>query len=303
MPILEELAITSAITVPLRTKRRVVGAMQLVSAESGRHYDEDDVALAEAVAGRLAEALDVAWLADQQRSIAATLQQALLPPALPAISGLDVAARYWPAGASPVGGDFYDVFAMGEQEWAFVIGDVCGTGSDAAALTSIARHTIRAAARHDVAAPDVMAWVNEAVLHSNRHLFCTACFVTLRAQDDAWELASTAAGHPLPIVTTASGPATVGQPGTLLGALPEITTTTGRTQLRAGDVAVLYTDGITDLPPPYGTTADDLAALVHELRDLPSADAVADAIHRSLLTRVPDTNRRDDVALLVVRVV
>ena len=97
--------------------------------------------------------------------------------------------------------------------------------------------------------------------------------------------------------------ATVGQPGTLLGALPAITTTTGGAQLRAGDVAVLYTDGITDLPPPYGTSADDLAALVHELRDLPSADAVADAIHRSLLTRVPDTNRRDDVALLVVRVV
>ena len=301
-PILEHLAITSAITVPLRTKRRVVGAMQLVSAESGRHYDEDDVALAEAAAGRLAEALDAAWFADQQRNIAVTLQQALLPPALPSIPGIDIAARYWPAGSSAVGGDFYDVFAIDDHTWALVIGDACGTGPDAAALTSIARHTVRAAARHGVGTGDVMAWLNEAVLHSNRNLFCTACFATITAKDGTWRLTSTAAGHPLPIVATATGPSTVGAPGTLLGAFAEITTTTGHAQLHAGDVVVLYTDGITDLPPPYGILPTDLADLVQELRQLATADEIADAIHHSLLQRVPDRNRRDDVALLVVRV-
>jgi serine phosphatase RsbU (regulator of sigma subunit) len=248
IPILEQLAITSAMTIPLRTKRRVVGAMQLVSAESGRHYDEDDLALAEAVAGRLAEALDAAWVADQQRSIAATLQRALLPPALPLIGGLDIAARYWPAGINPVGGDFYDVFPIAEHEWALVIGDVCGTGTDAAALTSIARHTVRAAARHGVDAGDVMAWLNEAVVHSNRNMYCTACYATLRADNGGWHFTSTAAGHPLPIIATASGPSTVGAPGTLLGAFAEITTTTAAAQPRVGDVIVLYTDGITDLP-------------------------------------------------------
>ena len=270
-PILEHLAITSAITVPLRTKRRVVGAMQLVSAESGRHYDHEDLALAEAAAGRLAEALDAAWFADQQRNIAVTLQQALLPPALPAIPGLDIAARYWPAGANAVGGDFYDVFAIDDHRWALVIGDACGTGPDAAALTSIARHTVRAAARHGVDAGEVMAWLNEAVLHSNRNLFCTACFATLTAHDGSWQLTSTAAGHPLPIVATRTGPRTVGEPGTLLGAFDEITTTTGHAELHAGDVVVLYTDGITDLPPPYGILPTELADLVHELRELPTA--------------------------------
>ena len=301
-PILEHLAITSAITVPLRTRRRVVGAMQLVSAESGRHYDHEDLALAQAAAGRLAEALDAAWSADQQRNIAATLQQALLPPALPAIPGIDIAARYWPAGAHAVGGDFYDVFAIDDHGWALVIGDACGTGPDAAALTSIARHTVRAAARHGVDAGDVMAWLNEAVLHSNRNLFCTACFATLDAQDGSWQLTSTAAGHPLPIVATRTGAETVGQPGTLLGAFEQITTTSGRTELHAGDVVVLYTDGITDLPPPHGILPTELAALVHELRELPTAHDIADAIHHSLLERVPDRSRRDDVALLVVRV-
>jgi len=302
MPILEHLAITSAITVPLRTKRRVVGAMQVVSAESGRHYDEGDLALAEAAAGRLAEALDVAWSADQQRNIAVTLQQALLPPALPAIPGIDIAAQYWPAGINPVGGDFYDVFAIDDQAWALVIGDACGTGPDAAALTSIARHTVRAAARHGVHTDDVMAWLNEAVLHSNRNLHCTACYATLTAREGSWQLTSTAAGHPLPIVATSTGPQTVGQPGTLLGAFDEITTETGHVQLHAGDVLVLYTDGITDLPPPYGIPADQLAELVHDLRELPAARDIAEAIHQSLLERVPERSRQDDVALLVARI-
>ena len=149
---LERLHATSAIIVPLRTKQGVVGAVQFFGAESGRHYEEADVALAEAAAGRVAEALDNAWLTEQHQAIAARLQQALLPPRLPQIDGLSVAARYWAAGvANQVGGDFYDIFRAGEHRWAVVIGDVCGTGADAAAVTAIARHTLRAAATHGVA--------------------------------------------------------------------------------------------------------------------------------------------------------
>ena len=299
--IVEQLGLTSAITVALRSKWRVVGAMQFVSAESGRHYDDDDVALAEAVAGRVGEALDAAWLADQQRTIAVTLQQALLPPALPTIPGLEIVARYWPA-VNPVGGDFYDVFSLGDGGWAMVIGDACGSGPDAAALTSIARHTIRAAARHGAEPGEVMAWLNEAVLHSNRDLFCTVCYATVTACDGSWQVTSTAAGHPLPIVATAAGIFTVGQPGTLLGVLDDIDTTTAHTELHTGDVAVLYTDGITDLPPPYGITTAELADLVHTHRSRGTAEEIAAAIYRSLLESAPDRHRQDDVALLVIKV-
>ncbi len=302
MSILRAFDITSAITVPLLTKRRIVGAMQFVSAESRRRYDEADVALAEAVGGRLAEALDAAWLADQQRAIAVTLQGALLPPALPTIPGIEIAARYWPAGVSDVGGDFYDVFALDERTWALIIGDVCGTGPDAAAMTSIARHTVRAAARHGAEASKVMEWLNEAVLQSNRDLFCTACYGTLTTSGRGWQLATTAAGHPLPIVSTAAGAETIGRPGTLLGVVPAVTTSTGEAELHPGDVAVFYTDGLTDLPPPHGIDAAELAQVVHELRGLPTAEDIAASIHQSLLDRVPDRSRQDDVALLVLRV-
>lgn len=300
--VLDHLGITSAIVVPLRTKRGIVGAMQFVSAESRRRYETDDVALAEAVAGRLAEALDAAWMADQQRAIAVTLQQALLPPVLPAVPGIDIAARYWPAGISQVGGDFYDVFAVAEDHWALLIGDTCGTGPDAAAMTSLARHTVRAAARHGVPAAELMAWLNEAVLLSNRDLFCTACFATLGRRGDAWSIRATCAGHPLPIVATADGTQTLGQPGTLLGVFEQVTTTTAELELRAGDVVVLYTDGITDLPPPYGIATEELVDQVHELRSKRTADEIAGELHRALLRRVPDRSRQDDVAVLVVRI-
>jgi serine phosphatase RsbU (regulator of sigma subunit) len=276
--------------------------MQFVSAESKRRYDDSDVALAEAVAGRLGEALDVAWLAERQRDIAVTLQAALLPPRLPAIPGVDVAARYWPAGVSQVGGDFYDVFAIDDGEWALVIGDVCGTGADAAALTSIARHTVRAAARHGADHAAVMAWLNDAVLLSDRNLFLTACYGTLSALGDGWQLTTTAGGHPLPIVSTSEATATLGQSGTLLGVFDAVTTVAARTVLRSGDVAVLYTDGITDLPPPYGIDAAQLAEVIRPLRDLPTADAIAAGIQQALVQRVADRSRQDDVALLVVRI-
>jgi serine phosphatase RsbU (regulator of sigma subunit) len=301
LPIVERLAITSAITVALRTKRRTVGAMQFVRTVSGRHYTDDDVALAEAVAGRLAEALDAAWMADHQRSVAVSLQRALLPPALPSIPGVEIVARYWPAGIDDVGGDFYDVFALGDSTWALLIGDVCGTGPDAAALTAIARHTARAAARHGCSPDAVIEWLNEAVLLSNRDQYCTVCYATLTAHASGWTLTTTAAGHPLPIVSSGGITRTVGQPGSLVGMFEGVTIQTERTELATGDAIVLYTDGITDLPPPHGIEPDELVALLHDVRGS-SAQEISASVHRSLVERVPDRSRRDDAALVVVAI-
>ena len=162
--IVDGLQLTGIITVPMRTKRGIIGAIQFISAESGRQFDDDDVALGRTVAGRIAEALENTWLTDQQRAIAGTLQAALLPPRLPDIDGASVAVRYWAAGTvTDVGGDFYDIFELGDRRWAIVIGDVCGTGPNAAAVTAIVRHTIRAAATHGAGYHEVLSWVNDAL--------------------------------------------------------------------------------------------------------------------------------------------
>jgi PAS domain S-box-containing protein len=303
--VVESLDLTSIVAVPLITRQGVIGAMQFVTAESKRRYEPDDVALAEAAAGRIADALYASWITEQQRRIAASLQRALLPPDLPTIAGIEVAARYWPAGVtSDVGGDFYDLFTIGDERWAVVIGDVCGSGPDAAAVTSIARHTTRAAARHGHDHPEVLGWVNEAVIYSDRDLFCTVCYATIGRDDGRWSLRVSAAGHPLPIVRRAAGGTlTVGSPGTLLGVFHHVMNATHEVQLEPGDVVLFYTDGITDLPPPHGIDAEEVAVVLDEVGGAgTSAGAIADAIHSSLEARVPDASRHDDVAVLVLRI-
>jgi PAS domain S-box-containing protein len=306
LDLIEKLHLTSVITVPLNTKRRTIGAIQFVSAESGRVYDHDDVALAQAAAGRIAEALENVWLTEQHRSIATKLQAALLPPRLPAIDGLSVAARYWAAGeVSEVGGDFYDVFPIDDHQWAFVIGDVCGTGPDAAAVTAIARHTIRAAATHGSSPSEVLRWLNDALHAGHRDLFCTVAYLTLEKADDGrWAYTTTAAGHPLPLRISPDGMTTaIGVPGTLVGAVEAISVTTTTGELTTGDTVVLYTDGVTDVSPPHGLDPAALTGIVRKATEGGgSAEDVAGRLGDAIEDLLPIIERNDDVALLVLRV-
>ena len=131
--VLRRIGLTSTMIVPLRARGRILGAMLLGAAESGRHFTASDLALAEELGVRCALALDNARLYQERSDTARTLQSSLLPPGLPTIEGLELAARYRAAGeGNEVGGDFYDVFAW-DDAWAVVIGDVCGKGPEAAA--------------------------------------------------------------------------------------------------------------------------------------------------------------------------
>jgi len=307
--IFKTLQLTSLIAVPLITNRGVIGAMQFVSAESGRHYDEADLALATIAAGRVGEALDRIWVAEQQRNVAHVLQSALLPPRLPEIEGVSVAVRYWAAGAvSEVGGDFYDVFEIpgpGPRKWAVVIGDVCGTGPEAAAVTAIARHTIRAAAKHGASPVEVLEWLNEALLAGGLDRFCTVLYSTIERIDaQTWRYTSVAGGHPLPLHIAPGAPAQLlGRPGTLLGVVPQLRLSSVATELRVGDTIVLNTDGVTDVPAPNGLSDDQLADLVSEAAAVEgSAEQVAVRLGDAVQRILPIPDRDDDIALVVLRV-
>ncbi|MCU1396539.1 MAG: regulatory protein [Ilumatobacteraceae bacterium] len=311
LPVVEALHLTSLITVPLITKRGVIGAMQFISAESERVYDESDVALAEAAAGRVAEAVDNAWLIEQQRTIAVTLQAALLPDTLPTIPGASVAVRYWAAGeVAEVGGDFYDVFAIGERTWAIVIGDVCGTGPTAAAVTATARHTIRAAATHGASPNEVMYWVNDAIRAGGSGLFCTLLYATLEHRDDgSWLLTTVAGGHPLPILVERPGGGSptattmIGEHGTLIGILRRIAVHSITTVLSPGDTVVVHTDGVNDVRAPGALDDDALRAMVEHAADIDGpADAVAERLGTAIAEILPIPERDDDVALVVLRI-
>ncbi|MEA2482353.1 MAG: hypothetical protein QOC55_300, partial [Thermoleophilaceae bacterium] len=140
LELIRQLQLHSLMIVPLVARGRTLGAITFVGAESGRTYEQSDLALAEELARRAAMAVDNARLYTELSSIADTLQAELLPTEIPDIPGIDVAVRYRAAGElNRVGGDFYDVFGRGPNQWAVVIGDVSGKGAPAAAVTALAR--------------------------------------------------------------------------------------------------------------------------------------------------------------------
>lgn len=302
---LAQLGLRSTISVPLVKQGRVLGAMQFGSSRPDWRYSEEDLVLAQTVAGRVAASLENRRLAELQRHIARTLQESLLPNRLPSVPGVELAVRYWATGeGTEVGGDFYDVFALDDDAFVVVIGDVCGSGPQAAAMTSLARHNIRANAWRGSGPAECMSQLNEAILRDERESFCTVACARLVPTSGGAELAVVSAGHPLPVRVGKGGDAfELGHPGLLLGAFADAGYEADRVLLEPGDTVVFYTDGATDQPPPGDLLPEELRELVR--RAVLSADGVeqaADAIAEALEELRSFESRHDDVAILVMRV-
>ena len=324
------LASDAAWCFPLAARGRSLGVV-VIGRPRGDRPPREALELAEDLARRAALALDNARLYEQQQLTSQALQRSLLPPELPQIPGIDLSVAHQVAGeGNEVGGDFYDVFPAGPDRWRFAIGDVCGTGPEAAAVTGLARHALRILAReeHDVA--DVVGRLNELILEeSARGRFLTLLHGEITVLGEApdpdregtlfarggegvsqpvVQLRLVSAGHPLPLLLRAGDPSGVPQPAAepqpLLGVMSDLTYTAQTASLYPGDVLLSVTDGITERKDASGRLLDDddgLAALLAHCRGL-NAGAVAARIVRAAedFGAVP---RTDDMALLVLRAV
>jgi len=250
-----------------------------------------------------AEALanDVSRLYEDQRHRTETLQRSLLPRDLPQPPGVHVAARYWPADViSEIGGDFYDLFALDEDRWGITIGDVCGKGIEAAALTGVTRHTIRAAARHLDSPAEVLRWTYEAITAYSDETYATVCFAFLTLRDGRAELDIALGGHPGPLRCRPDGSVdALGLQGTVLG-LVEPRVRSIRYPLNPGDTVVFYTDGVTDARGDEAVSLDELEEAVRGSAPLGPAET-ANAIRSSVERRRPGGSK-DDTAILVLHV-
>ena len=259
---------------------RVLGVITFASAESGRRFDEEDLALAQDLALRAAAAVENARLYEATASIAKTLQSSLLPPVLPELPGMEIAAAYRPAGAGlEVGGDFYDVFGTAEDQWYAVIGDVCGKGAEAAAVTALARYTIRAAAVRRRSPAGILRWLSDAMLSQQTEeigRFCTIACLHLDLSRSPVRVTVACGGHPLPIVVRADGTTEeIGIAGTLLGLVEEPDLQDRSATLHEGDAVVLYTDGLTEANAPARVwTPDELAAEARRAAGRPAGELV-----------------------------
>lgn len=302
LQIAAELGAVSYICVPLVARARVLGALTLVAtADSGRHYDEGDLALAEDLARRASVAIENARLYRERSEVARTLQRSLLPPELPVIPGVEIAARYRPAGeGNEVGGDFYDVHRTGEREWRIVIGDVCGKGPAAAAVTGLVRHTIRTATLLERDPVRLLHLVNEAIMRQEAGGFCTIAYAILHPGSPV-RATTVCAGHPPPVLLRAGGTsAPAGRPGTLLGFFADPQLAPMEVVLEPGDALVFYTDGLDVGLGEASSPQEDIETLLGGGGGL-CAETIAARLEATLLER-GGAPARDDAAILVVRV-
>jgi PAS domain S-box-containing protein len=297
LALLREVGMRAVLIVPLRIGERAIGALTMVNAESGRSFDRGDVEFAEQIAGRAAIAVESARLYSERSAIARTLQASLLPDAVPEIPGWELATLYRPAGEeAEVGGDFYDFWEQG-GEWLMIVGDVTGKGVGAAALTSLVRHTARAASEYDSRPGQVLARVDAALRRRPTVSLCTALCMRLSADGATIAIG----GHPPPLRIGEHGVSEIGEHGTLLGALARTRWPETRVQLHAGDTLVAFTDGVTDTIGQDGVRwgAERLHTVLGQARGLEPAAIAARLV--AALDEFQVGAQADDTAVVIMR--
>jgi serine phosphatase RsbU (regulator of sigma subunit) len=285
----------------------VVGAL-CVADHLARHWSAEEVEFLEAlaqVASREVALQSALQRGAERAELAQILQESLLPPRLPEIPGLHVAARYLAGGAgAEVLGDFYDIFPSVRGSWGIVVGDVCGKGAPAAKSTALARYTLRAEAHRHGRPSLILAALNQALLDwlTDDPRFLTAIYATARPTVTGAVVQISSAGHPLALVRRADGRVqTFGRPGTLLGLLPDPELRDSRTSLRTGDSLILFTDGVTEARGQIGRNLyghDRLHDVVAGLGDMSAGD-IADAIQQAVLAFSGGQISDDTVALVL----
>jgi serine phosphatase RsbU (regulator of sigma subunit) len=292
------------VVLPLAARNRVIGLLVL-GTRAGVVFQQETVELAEDLSRRGALAMDNSRLYSERNATSQALQRSLLPPELPKIPGVEVEVFYQAAGeGNEVGGDFYDLFRIREGTYGFAIGDVCGTGPQAASVTGLARNSLRLLAREGLDAPQVLRRLNQAILdEGDRGRFLTLLYGELTPRPDGRaELNLVCAGHPLPLRLRTDGQVTAAatsQP--LLGVLDELELTVEQVVLEPGEVLLCVTDGVTERREGMRMLGEDgLAEVLTDCTGL-TAGAVAARVQRAVERFAPEPPC-DDMAIIALRV-
>ncbi len=294
--IARELALHSAVTVPLITRGRTLGVITWVSAESQRRYTEADVQFAEDLARRAATSIDNSELHSETLAVAVRLQQAVLPPTLPVLADCDAAAYYSPSGRTEVGGDFYDVIALTAGRVAVFVGDVMGRGVEAATAMAQMRASVRAYIAVDPRPDVVLTKLDQMLAEYGDEQLVTLVYLLVDPTRDQLEVAN--AGHPAPFLLRADSgvehlPCADGGPlGVVVGPRQQ-----HRLRFGPGDTVLLFTDGLIE------RRTEDLDAgrcrLSASIGVLAQGE-LSSPLH-SIVDEVRDGTQDDDVAAVALR--
>ncbi|KIQ65839.1 regulatory protein [Kitasatospora griseola] len=292
------------VVLPLSARNRVIGLLVL-GTRRGVRFRQEILELGEDLSRRAALALDNSRLYSERTATSQAFQRALLPPELPKIPGVEVEVFYQAAGeGNEVGGDFYDLFPIREGTYGFAIGDVCGTGPEAASVTGLARNSLRLLAREGLSAPQVLTRLNAAILdEGSRARFLTLLYGELTPREDgSTALSLVCAGHPLPLRLRTDGQVDqAASPQPLLGVMDELDLTAEELVLAPGEVLLCVTDGVTERREGRRMLGDD--GLIEVLTGCAglTAGAVAARVHRAVERFAPEPPS-DDMAILTLRI-
>jgi serine phosphatase RsbU (regulator of sigma subunit)/PAS domain-containing protein len=302
-PLLMLLGATSLISVPITDGLTNYGALTLARTAGEGRFDIADLGLAEDLGQHLGVAIRVDRMFRDRAAAAEALQSSLLPARLPEVPGLDLFAAYQPASEGlEVSGDFYDVFPV-QGGWAITVGDVCGKGQEAAAMTAAARHAIRVLAHWNPDPVDVLARVNEVMLAGDyEDRFVTAKLAYLRWDGGRLHVTLASAGHPGPALVRPDGRVDVLNGGGLpLGLFPDADPHAEELELGEDDLLFFYSDGVTDARSPDMRYFED--SLPDELAGLAGRSAAETArMVQSLISSFSQDELRDDITILVAKV-
>jgi serine phosphatase RsbU (regulator of sigma subunit)/PAS domain-containing protein len=303
VPLLMLLGSTSMLSVPINDGERRYGALTLVRRADQRHFEIADLGLVEEIGEQLALAIRVDHIGRRRTEIADALQASLLPRHLPEIAGVEIAAVYVAATEdSEIGADFYDAYQT-PAGWGLSVGDVCGKGEEAAAVTAAARHAIRVLAHDTADVAAVLAGANKILLAEELSGgFVTASIAHMQWRDGALQVALGSAGHPSAAVIRADGRVQLpGGGGLPLGLLSDFEAGTHELTMTKGDILFLYTDGLTqargrDRTYFQSRLSDELAGLAGSHPDTFKA-----GMQRTLL-QFTAGDVIDDITMMVLRV-
>jgi serine phosphatase RsbU (regulator of sigma subunit) len=296
-----ELQMRSAMVVPISARQgEVLGAITFVASDRTGAYDEAALAFADEFAVRVASAVENARLYRERHETAETLQRSLLPARLPAVDGWRIGTLYRPAApAGVIGGDFFDLFLV-EGGFTVVIGDVAGKGIEAAALTALARHSLRASALLGLSPAESLGLLNRLLLEESELSLDTAGVARVMSSGSRVRITLSCAGHPLPLRHRGERPpAQLGEVGMLLGFHAAATWREVTVTVAPGDTLLFYTDGVTDTPGRDGRLGESgLEAILAGAPQLP--DQLLRALDRAL-GEFRQGEAADDVAMLAAQ--
>jgi serine phosphatase RsbU (regulator of sigma subunit) len=296
------LTVQSALIVPVAAVGgRVVAAVTFAFTSPERTFTTQLSAATEDLCRRAAVAFESASRFQRQRRVATTLTEAVLPTAPDEVEGIEVAARYVPveADAGDVGGDWYDSWVLPDGRLLLGVGDVAGHGIAAARAMAQLRHAARGWALHDPDPGTLLSHLNRvAAAESDGEVFATSIYAIVSPATG--ELRWASAGHPPPIVVTATGTRVLSRPpNPPLGVKPDISFEPRADRLEPGDMLVLYTDGVVEIP---GRSIDEgIERLSGRARQIGLSPDLEAACHEVLEGCVADRQRTDDCCLLLAR--